>query len=142
MICPKTIEEFIGAVFIENHNNGFGRNVACWYIGTAEDREWILNAYESFGGILDGISVHYLLDYVRENGSFIIPEKLDDVTYDENCIFGEIPVEDIPKGCSPFDCGYGGSWGLMAKDQECAELAAFEMFKRKHPEKYKSEGAA
>ena len=137
MIYPKTLEEFIDALTIDNRPNSASRNVAQYYIGEGKDREWIMNAYESFGGILSGLKVWYLIDFVVKSGRYIIPEKTEGVEYDENCVFGEIPPEDIPEGCYPYDCGYGGAWALSTKDDGAADRAAFEMFRRRHKEAYK-----
>lgn len=137
MNFPKTLKEFLNEIVIENHANGQAQNIASWYIGEGEGREWVLNAYESFHGFLRGLEIWHLMDYVRTDGKHLIPEAVEGVDYDENCIFGNIPKDDIPNGCKPYDCGYGGTWGLSSEEQECAEVAAFEMFKRKHPEFYR-----
>jgi hypothetical protein len=120
-------KQFSEAIVIKNCPQGHGRNVAEYNLG----EEWIMNAYESIGGPFTGIEVRYMLEYVLPDGRYLIPEKHDDTVYDETCVFGKIDVKDIPNGCRPFDCGYGGAWCLFTENDDDAIEAAFLMWKRR-----------
>jgi len=121
-----TLQEFSDAIQIKNVSSGGGRNVAQYYLGD----DWVMNAYETSRGFLNPLSVSYLIPYVLKDGRYLIPEKTEDVSYDDTCIFGDIQKDDIPSGCKPFDCGYGDGWALTCCDDDMAMSAAFEMWKR------------
>ena len=118
---------FSAALVIHNSGNGMGRNVAQYYLGNT----WIMNAYECVGSIFSGIEVSYLIDYTTPDGMYLLPKREEGVEYDETCVFGEIPASDLPEKCKPFDCGYGGPWGLWTSDEPSAMKAAFKMWQRK-----------
>lgn len=122
----ENAEAFYDALYLENRGQGMGRNVCQYYLGET----WIMNGYESFGGILSGINVWYLLPYRNKEGLGIFPKKHADVEYDETAIFGRVPENDT-FGCTPFDCGYGDCWSLETSDESIAHAAAFEMWKRR-----------
>lgn len=122
-MTEPTFEEWKEAVEVKYSPQGSYAEVATY----SYKEDWLFNEYTRAGSLLAPLVRWYLLPYYNPDGRIIVPteSKAADVDYPDDMLFGDIPTDDIPEGCKPFDCGYGDGWCLAVSNPE-AETSTSE----------------